>query len=272
MPQISEKYHKDYKNFNFENPRLLKAREGRKRILKKATMYFGIIIALGLIYLLFLSPVFTIEEIEINGLEKIEKSNLDKIINEYRQGRALLLFPRNNLWLFSQADLKDKVYKHYYFDKFEVKKKLFNNIAISLKEKESAINWLTNNLCLHLDLTGTAIEYCESDKGLLTVLDKRNKELQVGDQAVDKEELAKLLELNSQLKALNQFKQFALEKDNKLVTVNAEEILRIKFDITSGTRDQIARLKALLDNEDFNGNLKKLKYIDLRFGEKVYYQ
>lgn len=272
MPQISEKYHKDYKSFNFENPRLLKARENRKRILKKVIVYFGIIIVLSLIYLLFFSPVFIIKEIEINGLEKIGRANLNKIIDEYRQSRALFVFPRNNLWTFSRTGLKERVYKHYYFDKFDIKKKLFNKIIIALKEKESAINWLTNNLCFHLDLTGTAIEYCETDKGLLTVLDQRNKELQIGDMALEKEELAQLLELNSQLKALSQFRQFTLEKENKQVTVNMEEILQIKFDMTNVIGEQVARLKALLDNKDFNSNLKKFKYIDLRFGEKVYYQ
>lgn len=274
MSKISAKYQKDFKNMDYQNPRLIRDRENRTKRIRKIFILLALVFLSGLIYFLFFSPPFRIEKIEINGLEKIKKENIDKIINDYRAERRLFIFSNNNFWLFRKNAVQRAVYERYYFEKFTIKKRLPNRILINLKEKESAINWLTNNLCYHLDLTGLAIEYCEQAGGFLAIKDLKNHELKIGEWAVGSAELKYIVDLFQQTKKITEGKLnlIHIEKTDNLFDFITEQGIVIKMNANLTIDEQTARLDTLLNQPEIKENLATLKYIDLRFGEKVYYK
>ncbi|MBU1131944.1 FtsQ-type POTRA domain-containing protein [Patescibacteria group bacterium] len=275
MSKISAKYQKDFKNLDFRNPRLQKEQEIRHSRILKVLLAFVFILIGGIIYFIFMSQYFQIKNIEINGLQKIKKENIDKIIDSYRSQRKMIIFSRNNYWLFKPNDLKNKIIEKYWFEELAIKKKFPDKIMIELKEKESAINWLSNDLCYHLDLTGVAIEYCEDNNAFLTIRDMKNKELKIGEPAsVSGEELDNLIKLNFQVQmiAIDKFTPLAYEKTDNSLELKTDDGFSIYFNSNLNFDEQALRLDALLNQPEMKEELSKLKYIDLRFGERIYYK
>ncbi len=274
MANISDKYKRDYKGLDYSNPRLAREKENKQKIFRKIIFIVAVFLIVVLIYIVFFSPIFRIKEVGITGLEQIKEENLEQIINEYRKEKILFIFSRNNFWILNKSVLNKKITERYWFERLEIKKKFPDKIEVELKEKNSAINWLTNNLCYHLDLTGLAIEYCEDNKGFLTVKDMKNQPLEIGKTGVAKAELDYLISLDQQLKLLakDSFKIFYYEKQDNMLTVKTEEPLILLLNTNLTVEEQLSRLGIIMDQADVKGSLGKLNYIDLRFGEKVYYK
>ena len=69
---ISKKYQKDYKNVKFDNPRILRRRENRKKFLIRTILITIAIVFVALVYFILYSPVFEIKDVTVNGLDKIK--------------------------------------------------------------------------------------------------------------------------------------------------------------------------------------------------------
>lgn len=271
MSQISRKYQKDYKNLDYQNPRIVRDKKKIKMRLWRVIFSIAIAALFSLIYFLFFSPVFDIKQIEINGLNKVKKQSIDQIVDNYRFARKWFVLPRNNFWLFDCDEIKHDILEKYFFDKLEIKKKLFNQVILNLAEKESTVNWFTGNQCFHIDPTGTAIEYCEESGGLLKIKDMKNGDLVIGKNAIGSDELINIIGINDQLKFISQgkFEILNYEKYDNSLTAKTLEGLLIYFNAARPAGEQTGRLQVLLNQIE---NLNALEYIDLRFGEKIFYK
>lgn len=274
MSNISSKYQKDFKNSDYKNPRLVRDERRQQKRISKLVLLVSLVSLVSLVYFLFFSPFFIINDIEIIGLNKIKKENIDKIINDYRFERDWLIFSRNNFWLFNKTDLTEKIFNHYFFEEFKIKKRLPNKIQITLKEKESAINWLTKNLCYHLDLTGLAIEFCAENNGYLTIKDLTDKELKIGESGLDSADLKYIIDAFQLMTKTFEGKLSIayIEKTDNLMDFITKEGPTIKLNSNLPANEQVDRLQTLFGQPAILENILKMKYFDLRFGEKIYYQ
>lgn len=274
MSQISSKYQKDFKNLDYKNPRIIRDRtKAKSRWIKLALLFVFTAIAV-LAYLIWLSPVFQIRQIEISGLNKVKRESLDKILDQYRFSKKWLVFSRNNFWIFNCGDVRYAIAEKYFFDDLKIKKKMFNQVEIGLKEKESMVNWFSNGQCFHLDPSGLAIEYCEDSGGLLKIRDMQNGELLIGQNAIGAGELAGIIAFNEQLSRLIKGKWTIeiYEKTANSLVAKTMEGAGIYFNSAMSAAEQIGSLAALMNQSDVKSGLNKINYIDLRFGEKVYYK
>lgn len=272
---ISKKYQKDYSNSKFDNPRVTQKKERRKNRFKKFIYALIVVAVVGVLYVLFFSPFFKISNIEINGLEKVHRENLDTIINEYQSSsRRFFLFSKTNFWFVDKQDLIARIGDHYAFEELLVKKKFPNKLIINLKEKESAINWMVGNMCYHLDLSGMAIEYCEGGKGLITIRDQVAETVEIGQLVVEAEVLEYIVELDYQARNIlkEQYSPLFYEKNKEALIVKMEAGPEIRFNSNIEVGEQVSRLDLLLKEAAVKDSYNSLNYIDLRFGEKVYYK
>ncbi len=274
MSKISSKYQRDFKNMDYKNPRLVKDQQNKKKKYTRLIGCFACVFVLAILYLIFYSPVFRINEVQINGLEKVNRQNFELLVNDYRFDRTFLIFSNNNYWLFNKKKITNKIFAQYYFEEFSITKKWPNKVDITLKEKQSAINWLTNNLCYHLDLTGLAIEYCEENDGYLIIRDLENVDVRIGGSVINSEDLNYLIDLYQQTKNIvkEDFNLIEIEKQKNLLTIKTEQGTELKFNQNLTVDEQIGRLYTLLGQPSVKEKLQTIRYFDFRFGEKVYYQ
>ena len=259
---------------DYKNPRLLRDEKRRKtRFLKLGLIIIGTLVVI-FSYTLFWSPYFKIHSVEVYGLNNIQPENINQLIDQFRSERKLLLFSNNNFWIFNKNNLREKVYNHYYFEKFDIKKKWPNRVVIDLQEKESVINWLSNNICYNLDLTGLVIGFCEESGGLLRIKDVADISLEVGEKAIEPEDLDYIIQLRQQISMVLEGKLTILniEKESASLNIITEEGTEIKVNQNLTIIEQVARLHTLIEQVEVRDNLANIAYIDLRFGEKVYYK
>lgn len=271
---ISSKYQRDYSKASFDNPRILKKRENRKLFLMRLISIISGVVIIALFYFLFYSVFFKVTSYEISGLQKIKQENIDKIINNYLDKRRLLFFSHHNFWLLDKSGLKDEISKYYYFEQLEIKRKLPNQLIINISEKQPMINWVSNELCFHVDLSGNAIGYCENDSGLVTIRDLEQKEVKISSLVASPDTLNYVIDLHQQATSLlkERYKPLYYELNGKLLTARSDSGPEIRYNLDIEIGEQVNRLDLIWRQKDVKENYQKFKYIDLRFGEKVFYQ
>lgn len=274
MPNISSKYQKDYKSAKFQNPRNLRKKKERNKFLIKALVFFSVILFISILYFLFLSPYFKIETININGLNNISKEKFEQIVSDYQSSRKLLLFSRTNILIFLEKDLENKIGKSYLLEDIEVIKHYPNQIDINILEKQAKITWLTQNQCFHLDEEGTVIEYCEDNNiDFIKLKDSGNHDLQIADQAVNQDQILYFIKLKELLSSQIDCVMFEFDKNKpQSITVVTDKSFYLLINKDINLSEQVSRLFVLLESDDFKQEIDEIKYIDLRFGEKIYYQ
>jgi cell division septal protein FtsQ len=272
---ISDKYLKDYKDTDFRNPRLQKERDSRQRL--KSRLFFGSIVfsIAGLFYFLFYSPYFELKEISVNGLQQINPETMKEMIDEYRIERHWLIFSHNCYWFFDKDELAKKITEKYWIDYIDMKKLWPNRIIIDVGERESAVNWLSGDKCYRLDLTATAIEFCEAGSALMTIKDLNEMPVEIGKSPLSEDLLEQLIRIDQSLKMIAanyHFKISNYEIKDKSLEVKIADGFSVFFNLAQSDYQQIERLELLMKQNDVLENLAKLQYIDLRFGEKLFYK
>jgi len=271
---VSSKYQKDYSNATFDNPRIIKKRQQRQEFLFRLILIVSSVIFLGLLYLFFYSSYFKIQNIEVNGLQKIKRESIDNIVHNFLTKRRFLLFSGRNFWLMKESALKAEMNKYYYFEKLEIDSRLPNGLVITVVERQPLINWVVNDVCFHIDLTGAAIGYCENDSGLFSIRDLSQKQVTIGQSVITADQLANIIKLHQEVKKrlLDRYNPLFYELNNQLFTAKTDTGPEIRYNLSLGVGEQVGRLDLSLKQKDLADNYLNLKYIDLRFGDKVFYQ
>ncbi len=271
---ISNKYQKDYSSADFKNPRILKKKEARILYLKRFFICVVIFVVLAFVYSLFFSPFFQIKRWQVLGLDKIRQENIDKIVEHNLNKKFFLVFGRDNYWLFSKNILKKDMERYYRFEDLEIKKQWRGSLVIKITEKKPLANWTTGVNCFQLDYAGTAIGYCENSEVAFNLRDLLSRPMEIGQIAIDQGYLEYINGLH--YLAINTLKEKYLplyyELAGNLLTVYQEEGPVLYFNSDLSAEEQVFRLRVVLSDKELSGSYLNLRYVDLRFGEKVYFR
>jgi cell division protein FtsQ len=142
---------KNKKRISYEEDKKRKQkREKRFRIIKtilKLLFIFAIIIGISLF--LFVSPVFNIKNIEVNGNSKIN-------VEEIKSLSKLTL--EENIFKFSAKQVKAGVKENAYIDTVEVKRKIPNTVQLNVTERKAKYQLEFGNAFAYLDGNGNILE------------------------------------------------------------------------------------------------------------------
>lgn len=276
MSSISEKYRKDYKNADFGNPRLVQKKEKRQRRWRQLAWWSGFLLAAAAMYVLFFSNFFEIKHLELRGLQRIKSANIEKIATDYMAGKGGYVFSQGNFFVFNKRQLIKEIGKFYSLESCQIKKIWPNRVLIELAERTAKLNWYTQELCFHLDDSGTAIEYCTDEYNgqefNFKIKDLTERKLAVGEQAVAREELTGLIQLHKELSQLGFVGIELLAKNGSIVDVKTSQGPTFKFNLRLNISEQILRLNMLLQGSALKNDWQNKQYFDLRFGQKIYYK
>lgn len=267
----------------------------------KKNFYFCLTIIfflVGLIIFIFQTDYFKIKKISIsiispNQINFIKKSEIRKIVEEQIK-RPSNFLPKNNIFIFSKNKLKNKFSKDPRIERIEVFKKFPDQLKILVIE---------NKIAALLVVQGGG-EYFLNDKGEIIQVLKRDFATQTLPSQKSRENYEKLLKnipliydqtttnyqkLESKenllfalrLTKINfldniYFKTIKIVKKQGVITIEAISNRNwvayfLPFtdpEIKNTFESQVKNLELALQKI---GN-KKIKYIDLRFGDYLYYQ
>ncbi|MCD5396171.1 MAG: FtsQ-type POTRA domain-containing protein [Candidatus Pacebacteria bacterium] len=240
-----------------------------KRIIQNKFFLLGFFVFLimgGFFYLFFLSPVFLIHQIQIEGnLQFLSKDE----IRDYVE-RNVIFFGRKNIFGFSKRNLSNFLVESFPpIREVRIKRNLPHKLIIQTEERKPA-GIFCESACFFIDKEGIVFYPTES-KDLVIFRAKEPKAVRLGKEVIEKTNLVQILNIIEVLKK-------ELDIEIKEVFLSRFEIkfqtknnISIYFSKKKNFEDQTEDLILLIKREIKKENLNKLEYIDLRF-DKIFYK
>ncbi len=244
----------------------------------KIILLFSLVLLIALLGGALYSGFFTISDISINGEGRIPKINLENIVKEQIASSLFKFWPQKNIFIFSTKRLKDELEKKYVFNQLTIKKQLPRTLIINYQEKKYALIWLEDNKYYYADSQG----YIITEANLLEIKQKDYPLIEniSGSKIVDIKISVSANILDYAIRLFNKFKDYEADfkidrfriDDNpnilKVVLNNGPELY---FNVTEDMDKQINKL-LILKQEKLKDDFNNKTYIDLGYGDRVYYR
>lgn len=274
-----------YTSKNFSNPFFIKKK--RKKI-KKIKPVFSLkikIIFIALTSVIFIaawfclfSSHFIIKELIINGGGNIEKSDIEKIVNEQIDGKIFFLIPQNNIFLLSDNILSNKLQEKYAFNSLEIIKHYPEKLEIKYIEKKYAIIWQEDDLFYYTDKSGYVINEANvleiENKDYPIIVNQTNNKIYQNQVFADQSLLEKVVELFKKMKYYEKIfkvENFILDNDLNTIKIKIENGPLLYVNTQENLDKQIDKV-LIIKEEKLGDDFFKKYYIDVRYGESVYYR
>jgi len=237
--------------------------------------FIFIIVALFLAWLLLFSNVLVVKNIEVRGTSLISSSDIETLAQERLTKNRLLILPESRLVVFNSNALKQEISDHYPLDKIQVVKKIPSTLVVTVFEKTPAAVWFEADTYQEIDASGWILALVGgSIDGLPTIYNNgfpkiSNKKIDNADKIIS---FTKSLapEFSSRFSTIK-IKQLTVDNEQDTIKLVPERGAMIYFSTLDALSTQLDRFDVLLRSE-LKGRFEKMHYIDLRFGDKVYYQ
>ncbi len=236
-------------------------------------------------YFLFFSPLFVIKnaQIQINGESKNENL-VEEQIKNYFESAWFFSFYRKNYFLFSKNDLKEKLNENFFIKEVRAKKLFPNQMSVTIEMLTPAFTISLPYESLYIDSSGIVLEkYLNStttneysQKNLISITLNQDAELNIKDKIFSSDFLQFIKKIDDLFKEKVQ--------GVKLIQFEAKEVnqnqgtIKAKLDLgylllttAASPEHQIDNFVAIYKNK-IEPQKRQFEYVDLRFGDKVYYK
>lgn len=286
-------HRKQYKNPFYPNQKGSNLAPKKDFKIRFPKFIYIVIIIVGL-FILSYASIFQINNVEVSGTERIDLNEIKNLIYNQAGARRFLVFKQGSILFFSKQQAKQDIETQFLLEKVKVKKRYFSTIKVEITEKQSGVGWVSNGKQHYLDLQGIALREVEIEGGFVVESSGENtdvirSELSSGDFPViydqsNGEVLVNQLITSDELInfVLGIFEEFSLVADFEIsyftierpfsreVTLVTTEGWEARFKIDEDPVNQGGILISILQQKIRDRD--NLEYIDLRFGEKVFYK
>lgn len=233
---------------------------------------------IGLGWLVFFSNIFKIKNIKISGLERMPATEIENLVWAQTTNKKFFIGQGSNLFLFSEDGFMNALKQRYYFESARLDKRLPGVIVINIKEKIPKAVWSEDGKAYYIDEQGMIISEIPAipagSNAYLTVENRGGAKIAGRQADIDKEKLDFIVKVSEELKSNNflfALDKFIVDQDIntvKIILINAPMIfLNTKVKVV----DQINKL-IILHEDELKSEFTKKTYIDLRYGDVIYYR
>lgn len=297
-----QKIKKDYQAKKLANPFFRKKEkkpEGRAIKTTKIVFLF-LILPLSIIWLLFLSPWLAISNIDILGTEIIQRqeilSTLEKDLTEKKIG----IFQKNNILIFNKNLAAINLQEEFNLAGIVIKKRFPNKIIIKISERPYAFiykeqenyyfssddNYLMARIDFNQGVQEGSAEDDNLDINLVSITEEEKEKYFI----IENKNSSSLISNSDRIKLTSDYVNFILNLKRELevyselpldkfiiadqyfnsVFVKIKEGPQIYFNVNKDIKAQLENL-ILVKNDKIKDNFNNLEYIDLRYGDKIYF-
>lgn len=293
MPKLRRK--RDFHSKSYKNPLFPSKKEGKliRRILKPKKVGIVVIVLTVLLFFSYL-PAFQIENIEVLGNKRVTSESIEMRIQDQLEKRRFLIFNQGSIFYFSKKAAIKAVLENELVETVRVKKRYFDTIKILVSEKQSGLAWSSADKQYYLGLDGVTLREIQQENEILVeqgsngsnivrseigsgkvplVYDLSANPVLVGEITTSEEAVNFILKLFDELAVISdvEVSHFNIERPfSREIIMVTKEGWEARFKITENPVAQARILASILEQKITNRS--NLEYIDLRFGEKVYYK
>jgi len=233
-----------------------------------------LIIVAGIFYFLFFSPFFQVEKIIISGNEKILKEDIEKIISREAE-KEIFFSPTRAIFLLDSTKVKESILNNFpKISEVEINKKLPDIIELKIIERTGVLTWREGEKFFLIDDEGVIFEEITGDLAeTIKIQDlSRSSELKLGEKALNKQKIDKILEIKKKLEELKiPFQEILIISEERL-NIKTVAGWEIYFNIQNDILWQATKLATILEKELPPEKRGNLEYIELRFGNLASYK
>ncbi len=249
----------------------------RRIIIRIILLFLIFVIVIAGIISFFYIPKLKIQKISIKSYsEKIDKDELSKYISNYLDKKYLGIFPLANFFLFPKNEVKLNILKDFpYVKEVTLDKNFPDTINLEIKEREPEAILCYENDCSFLDEDSFIFQKAPFFSGSTVVKfrDERSgsNRLFLGDKLLDNNQFKNLIKFKDLLKSEKIEVDEIILKDENIYNIVTSDNWRIIINNENNIDDTLINLKTII-NSKIKDKIKNLEYIDLRFGNKVFYK
>jgi cell division septal protein FtsQ len=267
-----------------ENPFLNKKKKKKRlKIPLRYKLYSlaTIIILVPIGWFFLCCHVWDIENVEIKGLIRIPEQEIREIISNQFSQKKLFFVKQDNLIVFDDDSLKNKLDSTYRFENIEVQKVWPDKLLLKIQEKPYVYIWKEANKYHYADDSNyilkqvPASEFNSEEDKYPIIFNETDSKLITGDRIKAQDEYIKaVLDIDKEFKK----EGVNIETDKFIITkeINTLELIlkqgpKIYFDINDNIQEQLVNFIELKEGK-LKNDINNKKYIDLRYGDIIYYK
>lgn len=241
-----------------------------QRTMSRAYLVMGIIAIFLIGQSIFQVPWLALSHVTIEGLPDIPREQLDQRINPVLQQHRWLIFKNSNFLLFKSGKLQQQLTDDFWLKNVIIRKQFPNTLHIKGEERILPFVRQTPEAFTQLDYRGQQLGDLASTTIPTNVV--------IADERSDRSQWISTdyLEKASAIRQAWNFptdmitiSKFHLTDDDRQLIVSTSRGYRVLFSASDSFGPQIQRLRDLLDQ---NVIPAAIQYVDLRFGDHVYFK
>lgn len=276
--------HRIFFRKSFKNPYFLKNILPKRTRAPRLKIFLGLGAVLATFAIFFFHPFFNITVIQKEGLQKISPAEIESLINSVLNQNFLGIFNFRNIFLVKESQIKEEILKRYSLDELRIEKKIPRTLIISVKEKKPKFvleAGESNSQMFLLDDDGKIIQELKNKNsfdffsaGLPRVqIVNLDKKIEFNEQYISRASGDFINYLNQSLaKSKISVSIFVItDKEGRVLNLITSEGWKVIVDRHNDWEKQMQVLTIIL-RDKIKENRSKLRYIDVRFENRSYYQ
>lgn len=266
----------DYQSKNLKNPFFYRSNNNFSNSRKWLLLGVFILIAF-FTWLIFAAPFLVIKKVEINGLERVDKGEIEELVETLKEGRTLVIFSQDNYFLFDKEDLHELIMTNYNFSKLNITKMLPDKLKIEISERPYAFIFQEGSEHFYASQDGYIMKddsVSEEDYQKYFILENRSRSVTVstkGKLNIKEDYLNFVFNLKEALAKHPDLipEKYIIEQELNSLIVKFKDGPIVYFNTEKDSQAQADDL-ALVKKEKIRDNYSMTNYIDLRYGDMIY--
>lgn len=249
----------------------------RKRFSLKNRFLWSIILFLIafliIFYLICFYSFFQVKGIEITGNQKVSTDEI-RNLTELNFPRKILFFHSKSILLIDPKKNEGEILKQFpQIGAVYLERDLPEKLIISIEERKPAAIFEKGEELFFIDGEGVIFEkVSEKNNWLIVKNPSFEKEPKLGEEAVDKEKMSQILKIQSGLKESNIEIISTEVVSRQRINAKTSEGWEAYFNSQDDVSNQVFNLNLVLKEKISPEERRNLEYVDLRFGNQVYYK
>ena len=226
---------------------------------------------------LIYSPYFRIETISIEGTDRLEEDDVRSFLERTLTEKALYVIPQDIMWM-SKYGLASIIKSHSPVIKdVHITRSWPHELAVEVVEY-SGWGVLCQGLpedCYWIDRAGVAFQSAPDFAGTIVpkITDERDREITLGEKQMSQRMMRLITFFNERAQENDYLQSLQFAIDARDATLHAETRAGWEIRLLEDTDPEEAykNMQLTLDNE-IKEKADELDYIDLRFGNRIFYR
>jgi len=257
----------------------------RRKFFKRVTIILSIAfisIVIGLIFLLRMESI-QIRENNIIGTNIIDKNEILEEVQDSLSGNYLWVIPKSNTFLYSVRKLNDILIEKFPgIFSLDVSRDGLKKISIKIEERKPEALWCKDSQeseipeCYFVDVTGRVFAKAPFFSGNVYFVYKGvlNNENPLGAQIFNSQDFSIFQSFIKQIESKLNLSVIGVEiKDKEDFDLQLSSGSRVLLNRGTSYEDMYNNIYSVVKSERFStSSLDNLEYIDMRFGNKIYFK